>query len=310
MSNTKDLTAFLFSGQGSQYKGMGQELLSEFPKLSSIYDEGSEILGFDLKKICFDTEEDILAQTQYSQPAIFATSLLAYEVALLNGFKPDMVGGHSLGEYAALVASGVLSRGDGFKVIKERAYAMGECAKNQDGAMYAIIGLDASEISRVCEETEGYVLPVNFNSPSQTVIAGEATAAEAVAQKFIDMGKRAMKLSVSAAFHSKLMQPAADSFKSAIKDIKFNCPTIPFYSNLNGEPIEELSNMPEYLARHLVSSVKFTDELFNMQKAGANSFIECGPNKVLTGLVKKTLSDVQAFNLENKKTLDKLVESK
>lgn len=300
-------TAFLFSGQGSQYPKMGEELLSAYPKLEAIFEEGSEVLGFDLKDICFNADEQTLAQTQYSQPAIFAVSLLAYEALLENGIKPDMVAGHSLGEYAALVACGALTRKDGFKVIKARAKAMGDCAKNQKGAMYAIIGLPANEIEQICEETMGYVLPVNYNSPAQTVIAGEEQAATIAAQKFIDMGKRAMKLSVSAAFHSRLMQPAADEFIKAIGDIPFNSPKIPFYSNLDGKRMDDFSNMPAYLASHLVSPVYFATELGLMKEAGATKFIECGPGKVLTGLVKKTLEGVESFNVENAKTLEKVL---
>lgn len=299
--------SFLFAGQGSQYPAMGKELEGLFPKAAqSIFETGSQILGFDLKDVCYNFEPQALAQTQYSQPAIFAVSLIAFEAAKAKGFTPDMVGGHSLGEYAAMVACGILTLEAGFAVIKARAKAMGECAQNQNGAMCAIIGSDAEAISKVCEETAGYVVPVNYNSPAQTVIAGDAEAVAAAAEKFAQMGKRTSMLAVSAAFHSKLMQPAADEFKKAIAGVAFNSPGIPFYSNLSGDLMTDFSDMPGYGASHIVSPVRFCDELAAMQRDGAEAFIECGPGKVLSGLVKRTLSDVEIYNIEDERSAGKL----
>lgn len=301
-----DKTCFLFSGQGSQYVGMAKELLEMFPDLESIFDKGSEILGFSLKEKCFEGTEEELSKTEYAQPAIMATSLVAFEAVKKLGVTPDMVAGHSLGEYAAMVASDMLSLEDGFRIIKERASAMGKCAENQQGGMAAIIGLPAEEIEKSLEAVDGYVVPVNYNSPMQTVIAGEKEAIEKAVAIFAEMGKKAVPLAVSAAFHSKMMQPAADDFKEAIKDFSFNEPTIPFYSNVLGEKLSDFSDMQGYLCRHLVSPVKFVSELNAIKEAGAVRFIECGPNKVLTGLVKKTLEGVKAFNVENAKTFEKL----
>lgn len=298
--------AVLFAGQGSQYTGMGAELISEIPSLKRVFECGSDILGYDLENLCLNATAEELAKTENSQPAIFAVSVIAFEAIKEIGVTPDMVAGHSLGEYAAMVASGMLSLESGFEVIKARAAAMGKCAQNQDGAMCAIIGLSADEVEAVCRETDGYVLPVNYNSTPQTVIAGERSAVEAAAEKFKEMGKRAMFLAVSAAFHSKLMQPAADEFKAAITSVKFNSPSVPFYSNLIGERLTDFSDMPAYLASHLVSPVLFTKELNAIKNAGAERFIECGPGRVLTGLVNKTLSDVTALNVENAAGLNKL----
>lgn len=296
----------LFSGQGSQYEGMGQELLELCPNANTIYECGSDILGFDLKDICFNKPAEILAQTEYAQPAIMATSLVAFDAVKSLDIIPTAVAGHSLGEYAAMIASNMLSLEDGFKVIKERASAMSDCAKNQDGAMCAVMGADIETIVDVCSQADGYVIPVNFNSPVQTVIAGETSAVEFVMAKFAEMGKKAVKLAVSAAFHSKLMQSGADVFYEAIKNVVFNKPIFDFYSNVTGTLMSDFADIPSYLKTHLVSPVKFVDELNAIHSTGTDTFIECGPNKVLTGLVKKTLTGVTSLNIENQKTFEKL----
>lgn len=283
---------------------MGKELCEKYPQID-VYERASEILGFDLAKKINESAEEELAKTVYSQPAIMATSLVALEAMKINGVEFSAVAGHSLGEYAAMVASGILSFEDGFKVIKARAAAMQKAAELNSGAMYAIIGKSAEEIEQVCSEIDGYVVPVNYNSAAQTVIAGETAAAEKAAEKFTEMGAKAVKLGVSSAFHSKLMQPAAEEFAPAISGSTFNKPNVEFYSNLTGGLQTDFENMPEKLARHIVSPVRFTSELAALQAAEYENFIELGSGKVLTGLVKKTLKGVNAANVENVKTLEK-----
>lgn len=301
-------TVFLFSGQGSQYPGMGKELLEANPEFSYIYEKGSEILGYDLAKLTFEGSEEELAKTCNSQPAIMAMSLLCFEIAKKNGIPFDAAAGHSLGEYAAMTASGMLSLEDAFRVIKARAAAMDKAGNETEGAMFAVMKMSAEDIEKICEQTEGYVVPVNYNSTAQTVIAGEKAAAQKAAEAFTAAGARAVQLKVSAAFHSKLMEGAAKEFYDEIKNIKFNEPSVPFYSNVLGDRLTDFSDIPSMLAKHMVSPVRFTSELAQMQNDGIDTYIELGPNKVLTGLVKKTLKGVTALNIEDVKSLEKALE--
>ena len=297
--------AFLFSGQGSQYQGMGLDLAEKFTPAKEILECGSDILGFDLKDKLANSTAEELAQTRLSQPAIFTASLLSLCAARENGLDCEAVAGHSLGEYAAMYASGMLTLEDAFKAIKLRSEAMAKAAENSSGAMAAIIGADNETIDKICGEVNGFLAPANYNSPVQTVIAGEQAAVDEAIAKFTEMGKRSVKLAVSAAFHTKLMQSAADEFKAAIKDFTFSAPKCDFYANLYGKKLEDFSDMPSYLAAHICSPVKFVDELNAMQSAGIDAFIELGPNKVLTGLVRKTLKGVVFANIESLETLEK-----
>ena len=301
-------TVFLFAGQGSQTPGMAVELVHESASAAKVFDCASEVLGFDLLDKCANGTPEELAATTVAQPAIMATSLAALACVRERGIEAEAVAGHSLGEYAAMVTAGMLSMEDGFKLIAHRAAAMGKCAANGGGSMAAIMGLPADEIAAVCEEIAGYVLPVNYNSTAQTVIAGESDAVAAACEKFVAMGKKAVPLKVAAAFHSKLMQPAADEFYQAAKSFTFNKPTLEFYSNLTGGLLEDFSDMPGYLAKHIVSPVRFTSELAALQAAGYTRYLELGPGKTLTSLVKRTLTGVTAQNVENAKTLAKACE--
>ena len=298
------MTISLFSGQGSQYEGMGRDIAEAMPELLSVYETGSDILGYDLKRLCFEAPLDELSRTINSQPAIMATSIVCLKAAQSRGFAFDGVAGHSLGEYAAMYASGMITLEDAFRLIKARASAMQQAAASSEGAMAAVMKIAPEEVERVCDEAKEYVTAVNFNSPAQTVIAGTAEGIAEVSEIFAEMKARVIPLNVSGAFHSKLMQPAADEFYETAKTIEFRAPQVRYYSNLTGGELTDFSDMATILAKHIVSPVRFTSELAAMQEAGADRFVEFGPGRTLTGLVKKTLKDVTAVNVEDLDTLE------
>ena len=298
------MTISLFSGQGSQYEGMGRDIADAMPELLYTLDTGSEILGRDLKAICFDTPREELARTVNSQPAIMAVSILCLEAAKAKGFAFDGVAGHSLGEYAAMYAAGMVSLDDAFRLIKARSEAMEEAAASAKGAMAAVMKIAPEAVEEVCANAKEYVAAVNFNSPAQTVIAGTPEGIAEVTEIFTEMKARVKALNVTGAFHSKLMHPAADKFYETAKTVEFKAPQVKYYSNVTGGELTDFSDMASLLAKHIVSPVRFTSELAAMQAAGADRFVEFGPGKTLTGLVKKTLEGVTAINIENLETLE------
>ncbi|MCM1505765.1 MAG: ACP S-malonyltransferase [Ruminococcus flavefaciens] len=292
------MTISLFSGQGSQTVGMGKDF-AELPECRNIIETGSEILGRDLMTILTEIPQEELNFTINAQPAIMTVSIMALCSAQQKGFTFDGVAGHSLGEYAGMYASGMVSLEDVFRLIKARSEAMDEASRTNKGTMCAIMKIAPETVAEVCEKAENYVSAVNYNSPVQTVIAGTPKGVAEVSEIFKEMKARVVPLSVAGAFHSKLMQSAADKFYETAKTITFKAPQVKYYSNVTGGELTDFSDMPSLLAKHIVSPVRFTSELTAMQNDGADKFVEFGAGKTLTGLVKKTLKDVTAFNIEN-----------
>lgn len=296
-------TALLFSGQGSQYQGMGEKIYNENPSAyEKIFEAGSDILGFDLKNTMFTAEMSELSRTAVSQPVIFTMSLLCAEKFINEGSDFTAVAGHSLGEYAALVVSGAVSLETGFGLIKNRAMCMEKAAVKNGGKMAAVMSSDVALIETICKEvTEGgdYVTPVNYNSKQQTVIAGSESGIAKASEKLTANGvKRVIPLAVAAAFHSEFMKEAAEEFRGLISGVEFKVPEKKFYSNVTGGLLTDFSNIHDILSRHICSPVRFTEELNAMKEAGIDTFVECGPGKTLVGLVKKTLDDVTATAMD------------
>jgi [acyl-carrier-protein] S-malonyltransferase len=282
-------TALLFSGQGSQYAGMGRELVEFLPAAEGI----------------FERYESEPSSTLTVQPAVFAVSIAALNAAKAAGIKFQAVAGHSLGEYAALAACGAITLEDGFTLLKIRSEVMNKAAA---GGMAAVLGLENAVVEAVCSEISkagDYAAPVNYNSPGQLVIAGtDAGLAKAEELLKAKGAKRVLRLNVAAAFHSELMKDAAEEFKGLISGFSFKTPEIPFYSNVTGAVLKDFSDMPDYLSRHICSPVRFADQLSAMEADGFNAFLELGPGKVLSGLVKKTLPSAIVCNTEDLKSLE------
>ncbi|MCL2037173.1 MAG: ACP S-malonyltransferase [Oscillospiraceae bacterium] len=298
----------MFPGQGSQYVGM-----CNFKGVSGaerIYECGSDILGYDLKTLINEGDETKLNNTEFAQPAIFAASLIALAAAKESGFLAEeynAAAGHSLGEYAALVCCGVLDIENGFKVIKTRSRIMAKAGEKNPGAMAAVLGLNEEDIVQTLSEIEG-VTPANYNAPGQIVIAGTFDALDKAESALKSKGaKRVVRLKTSAAFHTELMREASIQFLREIQGVDFSPAKADFYSNVFADKLSDFSNIPGYLAKHIRSSVKFAQELEKIREDGYDTFIEIGPGKVLSGLAKKTLSNISIFNVEDSASLEKTV---
>lgn len=287
------MKAYVFPGQGAQYPGMGKDLYENSPVATELFDKANEILGFEITKIMFEGTADELKQTKVTQPAIFLHSVILSKV-LGEKFAPEMVAGHSLGEFSALVAAGALSFEDGLKLVSKRAQAMQKACEAQPSTMAAIVGLDDQVVEQVCAETEGVVVPANYNCPGQLVISGTVDAVNAACEKLKEKGaKRALVLPVGGAFHSPLMEPAREELAAAIEATKFDAPVCAVYQNVDALPHTDPTEIKANLIAQLTGAVRWTQIAINMVADGATSFTELGPGKVLQGLVAKVSRDVE-----------------
>lgn len=281
------MKAYLFPGQGAQYPGMGLDLYEQYPEAQLRFEQANDILGFNITDTMFEGTPDDLKQTKVTQPAIFLHSAIMSEV-MGDRFAPEMVAGHSLGEFSALVASGSLSFEDGLQLVSARAQAMQNACEIQESTMAAVIGLDDETVEAICEKTPGIVVPANYNSPGQLVISGEVTAVKAACDALKEAGaRRALVLPVGGAFHSPLMQPAREELAAAIEKVEFKVPRCPVYQNVSTTGISDPEALAENIMSQLTSPVKWAQSVRNMISDGAKTFIEVGPGKVLQGLVRK-----------------------
>lgn len=281
------MKAFVFPGQGSQFPGMGKDIYESRPKARQLMDEANDILGFRITDVMFNGSADELKQTKVTQPAIFLHSVA---LALSSdNFKPDMVAGHSLGEFSALVANGVLTFADGLRLVSQRASAMQKACEQNPSGMAAILNLSDEKVEEICASiTEEIVVAANYNCPGQLVISGSLKGIEVACEKMKAAGaKRALPLPVGGAFHSPLMAPAREELAAAIGQTKFSAPTCPVYQNVSAMPFTDLDSIRKNLIDQLTSPVRWTQSVKRMVQDGATEFIECGPGKVLQGLVTK-----------------------
>ncbi len=280
------MKAFIFPGQGAQFSGMGKDLYDNSAEAKEFFEKANDILGFDITKIMFEGEVDDLKQTKVTQPAIFLHSVLLAKT--IRNFDPDMVAGHSLGEFSSLVANGTLTFEDGLTLVSKRAMAMQKACEIEPSTMAAIVGLADDVVEDVCNSIDDIVVPANYNCPGQLVISGSVAGINKACDVLTEKGaKRAIKLVVGGAFHSPFMDPAREELATAIETTNFSKPICPVFQNVNGEPVSDPATIKENLILQLTSPVKWTQIVQNMIAAGATSFTEVGPGKVLQGLVRK-----------------------
>ncbi|MFM6984549.1 MAG: ACP S-malonyltransferase [Chitinophagaceae bacterium] len=280
--------AYVFPGQGAQFVGMGKDLYDQFEIARDMFAKADEILGFSISNEMFNGTDEGLRQTKITQPAIFLHSVIAAK-CLGADFTPDMVAGHSLGEFSALVANGTLNFEDGLKLVYQRAMAMQEACEMKPSTMAAVLGLDDAKVEEICASiTSGVVVPANYNCPGQLVISGDIEAINEACEKLKAAGaKRALVLQVGGAFHSPLMKPAEEKLASAIENTHFNTPSCPVYQNVSAQAETDPQTIKANLLKQLTAPVKWTQCVQSMVSDGATNFVELGPGKVLQGLVKK-----------------------
>lgn len=287
------MNAYVFPGQGAQFTGMGQELFEQSALAKSLFHQANEILGFDITKVMFEGSAEDLKQTEVTQPAVFLHATILAQV-LGDSFAPDMVAGHSLGEFSALVANRCLSFEDGLKLVSQRAQAMQKACILEPSTMAAVLGLEDTVVEEICENTPGTVVAANYNCPGQLVISGSLKAVETACIKLTEAGaRRALMLPVGGAFHSPLMAPAQDELGKAIEATEFAPPICPIYQNVTASAVTDPEAIKSNLLSQLTAPVRWTQSVQQMIRDGASGFIEVGPGNVLQGLVKKIDRGVQ-----------------
>ncbi|HZM19300.1 MAG TPA: ACP S-malonyltransferase [Gaiellaceae bacterium] len=300
--------AFCFPGQGSLEEGMGREIALAVPEAMEVYRVGSDASGLDLQKLCFEAPLDELVKTEVQQPALVATSLAVLAALRTRGVAPDYVVGHSVGEFAAIAAANSIDTAEAIGLVRERGLAMAEAARESDGTMAAILGLDDEVVEELCAEIEG-VWPANYNCPGQIVVSGEESAVEKLIHKATALGaRRAVKLKVSGAFHSPLVEKAAEMLKPAVERVRFADPVAPFMSTVTAK-IEPAQRMAGLLVNQVTAPVKFTQAAQGLVKEGVKTFVEVGPGNVLSGLLKRIDKTVKAVSVSNVAGLKKVEES-
>lgn len=281
------MKAYVFPGQGAQFSGMGKDLYDNSEKAKQLFNEANDILGFNITKTMFEGSAEDLKQTDITQPAIFLHSVILSEI-LGDKFKPDMVAGHSLGEFSALVANKTLTFEDGLKLVHKRAMAMQKACEIQESTMAAVLGLEDQVVEDVCAQINGIVVPANYNCPGQLVISGEIEAVKSACEALKERGaKRALLLPVGGAFHSPLMASAKEALTKAIENTNFSSPSCPVYQNVNAIAVTNPEEIKKNLVEQLTAAVRWTQIMQNMLKDGMSSYTEVGPGKVLQGLLKK-----------------------
>lgn len=301
-------TAVIFPGQGAQYVGMAKDFYDNFEDSKKVFDEADDVLDIELKKICFEENDDI-NKTEYTQPAMVATEVAIYEHLKNEGLKADVFAGLSLGEYSALVAAGAMTLADGIKTVRRRGILMQNEVPLGMGGMAAVIAMDADKIAEICENTPGKVQIANYNCPGQIVISGEAEAVKAASAALAEAGaKRVIPLNVSGPFHSQMLVPAGEKLYDFLQGVDVAEGFAPYYCNADAEEITDAAKVKELLKRQVYSSVRWQQTIENMIADGVDTFIEVGPGKTLTGFMKKINREVKSINIATVDDLAKLEE--